>query len=296
MKNARIVVPLSALALCVAAGTAQAAPLFFGADSSASLVDIYPNGGQTNGVFEFDGGDGLFGSMVDILASDLDATGFGPFNRGTAFASALINPFGNNLAIPPLLRAEARLSGNTGNLPHAGEFPAAAVGTAQAGALDVFQYVGAAPTTLTLTYTLDAIVSGGTFLGNRTFALARAAVLNDQVSFFDTSIDTLAFESGATLLSSGGIDAEGTVVISDTGGALAQQTISLPFDVLPGQIFYVCVNLGTSVAGGTNFVDASHTVTGSFDQPELILPLSIPTPGAAALAGVAGLVAVRRRR
>ena len=296
MKIAPFVAPLSALAVFVVAGAAQAAPLFFGAQTSANISDVYPNGGVTNGVFEFDGGDGQFGSMVDILATDLDGTGFGPFNRGTAFANALVNPFGNNLAVPPLLRGEARLTGNTGNRPFAGEFPVAATGNTRSGALDVFQYVGAVPTTLTLTYAVDASVSGGSFLGNPTFAFARAAVLNDQVSFFDTSIDTLAFESGASLLSSGGVDADGTVVIFDTGGMLVQQTISLPFDVVPGQVFYVVVNLGTSVAGGTNFVDASHTVTGSFDHPELILPLSIPTPGATALVGLAGLVAVRRRR
>ncbi|MFN0010987.1 MAG: hypothetical protein ACKVS8_05010 [Phycisphaerales bacterium] len=296
MKNARIGVPLSALAVCVLAGAAQAAPLFFGAETSANISDVYPNGGVTNGVFEFDGGESELGSMVDILATDLDGTGFGPFNRGTAFANALVNPFANNLAIPPTLRGEAYLSGNHSDLEFSGQTPVAATGNTRAGALDVFQYIGAVPTTLTLTYALDARVSGGSFLGNPTFAFARAAVLNDQVGFFDTSIDTLAFESGASLLSSGGVDADGTVIIFDTGGVLAQQTITLPFDVLPGQIFYVCVNLGTSVAGGTNFVDASHTVTGSFDQPELILPLSIPTPGAMALAGVAGLVAVRRRR
>ena len=296
MQTARMVAPLAVLALCATAGLTHAAPLFFGANSSTSLVDIYPNGGQTNGVFEFDGGEGLLGSFADVLPGDLDASGFGPFNRGTTFANALINPFGNNLAVPPLLRAEARLSGNTGNLPFAGELPVGAVGVAQSGALDVFQYIGAVPTTLTLTYTLEAVVSGGSFLGSPTFAVARAAVLNDQVSFFDTSIDTLAYESGATLLSHGGVNADGTAVLYDTGGSLVQQTITLPFDVQPGQIFYVVVKMGALASGGTNFTDASNTVIGSFDHPELIASLSLPTPGATALVGLAGLVAVRRRR
>lgn len=296
MKTARLVAPLSVLALCAAASSAHAAPLFYGADSSTRQVDIYADGGLNNGVFRYDDSQSMFRSTVSILPGDADETGFGPFNRGTTFAEGQINPLGHNLTAPPLLRAAARLSGNASDLPFEGDLPVGAVGEAQVGALDVFQYLGAVPTTLTLTYTLEAVVSGGSFLGSPTYAVARAVVLNDQLRFFNTSIDTLAFESGATLLSHNGVSADQAVVVSESGGAIAQRTMVLPFDVAPGQVFYVAAKMVATASGGTNFADASNTLFGSFDHPELIASLSLPTPGAAALVGLAGLVAARRRR
>lgn len=293
--RARVMMRFAAVGTCafITAGSANAQ--VFGADASVTQSDRYPNGGYTNGPDGiFSGGEGDFAAMALLNGSELDFNGSGPWNRGLTRASAALSGAAVN-PIAPILRAEARLSGLYSSIPFGGQFPNGAAGFTQAGAIETYQYTGSAPITLTLTYTLH----GDFFNDGDTSGLSgiylSVGVLRD-VTFFSTHIGTLTSEGGAIILGHNGSDAEALLLISATTNGFTTQTVSLPFDVVPGQIFSVVARLGANAVGGMSFADAYSTASGTFDRPDLITSISLPTPSAAGLLALGGLAALRRRR
>jgi hypothetical protein len=278
------------------ASMAAAAPLW-GTLADVSLGDMFPSGGQNN--FSFDGssdpadGEGVASSFASIDDStQLDFRGTGPWNRGFVAASATLT--GGAVAAPATLRAQARLTGNISS--QAGVSDASAFATAFAS--DEFQYIGAAPTTLSITFTLTGTVdnspSDPTF---QTGVFAGVAVFPSANYVFTDAHDDLVFNLGVTPKDE---DYFNTLVItSGNGTTLATRSATLTFNVVPGETFHVWQRLAAWAAGDDRFADAFSTMTSSFDQPHLVRSLSVPEPsrvllllGAAAL--FAALVAGRR--
>lgn len=276
-----------------AAGHASAQ--VFGASASVTQSDRFPNGGYTNGPDgAFSGGEGDFAAAALLDGSELDQDGSGPWQRGLTRATAALSGAAVN-PIAPILRAEARLSGLYSSVPFGGQLPNAAAGFTQAGAIETYQYTGSSPMTLTLTYTLHGdFFNNGDSSGLSGIFLS-VGVLGD-VTFYSTHIGTLTEEGGAFLLGHNGADAEALLLITSTTNGFTTQTISMPFDVFPGQIFSVVARLGANAVGGTSFADAYSTASGTFDRPDLISSISLPTPSAAGLLALGGLAALRRRR
>lgn len=268
----------------------------WGTQTSGSIADIRPSGGQSNATVDFYGDAGVPLSAVDIDDAVLpDFFGDGPWNRGRSRASATLNVVPNT---PPQLRAESRLTGNISSQFQFGSFPNGATSFAQAFASDIFQYVGSAPTTLGLTYTLDVNLSNDPPDASfQTYAFAQLAVFDIVNYAFFPSLSTLIHEFGAVLLQSGGVDAQDELYsTTDTGGTAASYTLTVNFDVVPGQAFYVFAKMGTGAARGARFADAYHTFSGEFSSPGDVISLSVPSPGAAAVAIAAWAAGVRRRR
>lgn len=273
----------------------QAGAQVFGAEASVTQSDRFPNGGYTNGPNGiFSGGEGAFGAAALLNGTELDHNGSGPWNRGLTRASAALSGAAAN-PIAPILRAETTLSGLFSNVPFGGQFPDAAAGFSQAGAIETYQFTGSAPMTLTLTYTLHGnFFNDGDASGLSGIYLSVGVLGN--VTFFSTHIGTLTSEGGAVILGHNGSDAEAFLLIAATTNGFTTQTVSLPFDVVPGQIFSVVAQLGANAVGGTSFADAYSTASGTFDRPDLISSISLPTPSAAGLLALGGLTALRRRR
>ncbi len=267
----------------------------YGADSSVTQSDRFSNGGYTNGpdgVFE--GGENFFAASAMLDGSEPDSNGSGVWHRGLSRASSFLSGATTN-PLPPVLRAEARLSGMFSTTSFNGSVPIAGASFTQAGAIETYQYTGSVPTTLTLTYLFhyDYFNNGG---HPGLSGLAFSCGVLGNVGFYSTHIETLTLEGGAFLLGSGGTDAEFFTYTNATTGGFVTQTIVLPFDVVPGQVFSVVARLQANAVGGTSYADAYSTVSGSFDRPDLITSLSAPAPSAGGLLALGALAASRRRR
>jgi hypothetical protein len=281
---------LAGLVLAIAASAGASAAPLWGTLADVSLGDMFPSGGQNN--FSFDGstdpadGEGVASSSASIDDSkQLDSRGAGPWSRGFVDASATLS--GAAVATPATLRAQARLTGNTSS--QAGVSDASAFATAFAA--DEFQYIGAAPATLSITFTLTGTVdnspSDPTF---QTGLFAAVSVFPSANYIFTNDHDDLVFNLGVTPKAE---DYLGTLVITTGDGTtLTTRTTKLTFDVLPGETFHVWQRLAAWAAGDDRFADASSTLTSSFDQPHLVRSLSVPEPSRSLLLlGVAGLFA-----
>lgn len=267
----------------------------FGADTSVTQSDRFNNGGYGNGPGgQFHGGETFFASFSELTGNEPDINGTGPWHRGHSRASAFLSGATVN-PLAPALRAEARLTGNFSDHPINGATPVTGASFTQAGAIETYQYTGSTPITLTLTYNLHAdYFNNGGHPGLSGIFLIVGVLSN--VNFYSTSLDTLIFEGGATVLTSGGNQARGQRFIQGTTNGFVNQTIVLPFDVVPGQVFSVVGALQANAVGGTSYADAYSTATGTFDRPDLITSLSAPAPSTVGLLALGALATLRRRR
>lgn len=283
------------IASCATLTSTVSAAVLFGTQTSCGLSDIYPNGGITNGSFEFAGRQGTTSSAVLRDPTHADSDGSGPFNRGIARADATLT---GNLTNPslPTLRAEGRLSGGNSGIEYDGEFPVGSVATAQARAIDAFMYIGNAPMTMALTFTVEADVRWEAGHPSLSGVYAYVAVLDDQAT--DYAVDPWSLgENGAHFLTSGGVEAGTTLEITgDTGGAVAQVSAMVFFDLVPGQIFHVAAGLYAGAVYSIDYTDAFNTAFGNFSDPSLIVSHRVPAPAAPLLLAAAALTATRRRR
>ena len=296
MQSKSLVRFVTASSLALLAGAAAAQPLW-GTQTIASINDLRASGGQSNSTVDYHGGSGRFVSAVDINDTVRpDAFGDGPWNRGRSRAFAGLNFTPN---APPVLSAEARLTGNHSDRFEFGSLPIGATGSAQAFASDIFQYTGTQPATLGLTYNLDAeIRNSPTDNTGQTYAYAQIAVFSPTNYVFLPSLDTLIFELGAQPLQHNGINAVDTSMLltSDTGGTTATRTVTVQFDVIPGQIFYVFAKMGASAAGGNRYADAYNTLSGAFSDPASVVSLSVPAPAGGLIVCGVVFAATHRRR
>jgi len=255
----------------------------WGTEGNASLGDIRSSGGQSNFTFDSDGGAGV--SISGVLIDDaltLDGKGTGPWNRGETHAfTEVIN--GSNQ--PGVMRAEAFLTGNLSPHFEFGSFPAGAVASSGVFSSELFEYTGANPTTLSLTYTLDGLVddpTGNSIANSLTGIFAEVAVFADTPNYdFFSDVGTLVFEVGATLKQAGGVDAHDNTSLridNDTGGLTEFRNATLMFDVVPGETFYVWQTLNAQAAFGTRAAEAFTSLTGTFDQPQFVTSLSGTAP------------------
>ena len=264
----------------------------WGVQTTASVTDIYPGNGQRNTTSVFSGRAGI--PFADAFVDDFSFPQLPPgtprYNRGRAHAFAGLQFAANS---PPALRAEAFLTGNVSDEPFLGQFPNGAVVDASAFASDLFQYTGTASTTLSLSYTLEGIVSETPDdITEITGIYARMAVLADTPNYrFLPFLDTLVFEQGATLL-----DSERLEITQDTDGVMASQTATLSFNVNPGDTFYVWQKLNVAAVRGTRFADAFNTLTSTFSEPQNVRSLSAPEPASLVLVAFAGISMVMARR
>lgn len=287
-----------ALAMAGIVSTAQAQK--WGTEGSSSLGDIRTTGGQSNFIFDFDGGVGV--PISEVLIDDsitLDSKGTGPWDRGETHAFTGLTFAGNQ---PNPMKAEAILTGNKSPHFEFGSFPAGATALAGVFASDLFRYTGANPTTLTLSYSLHGVVSdptGNSIANSLTGIFAQVAVFADTPNYdFVSHVPTLVFELGATLKQHSGNDAfdsTSLIINNDTNGLSEIRNATLMFDVVPGETFYVWQTLNAQAAFGTRSADAFSTLTGAFDQPQFVTSLSIPEPASLALLVLGSLVMLRHR-
>lgn len=287
----RVLASCAGVACTLVAASSEGA-ITFGAAANGSTGDIYPGGGITNGSFSFTGGEGVLLTYAHVNDSvDTDWDGSGPWNRGRAGGAATLSVSN----APPVVKAEAYLTGHHSDIPSFGDFPISAAAFASAGALEAYQYTGNAPMTMTLTYTLEAdVATSPQDVFGRTGAYAQFGVWDDQVSFFATDNGSLG-ESGASALSHNGVDAIGNLSISNTTtNGLVTVSKTVKFDLVPGQIFHVNARTGATAMYGTSFADAFNTFKGEFSNPDLVRSI-VPAPGVGGLALI-GLAAAGRRR
>jgi hypothetical protein len=283
------------LGLWLAIGTGASAAPLWGTLADVSLGDMRSNGGQSN--FSFDGssdpadGEGVASSSASIDDSaQLDSRGTGPWNRGFVDASATLS--GSATATPATLRARAILTGNVSD--QSGVVDATAFATAFAS--DEFQYIGTTPGSLSITFTLTGTVDNspsdptfqtGVFGGVAVFPSANYAFTSDH--------DDLVFNLGATPKAEDFLSKFN--VTTGNGTTSFTRTVTLTFNVAPGETFYVWQRLAAWVAGDDRFADAYSTLTSSFDQPHLVRSLAtVPEPEIALLLGVAFVAMAARRR
>ena len=214
-------------------------------------------------------------------------------------------PFTRNVIAP--MRAQSILTGNRSTQSFLGDLPAGAVATADAFISDQFQYTGSQAMTMSLTWNMEGIVDDPVGIGSEvanglTQIRAAAAIFEDtpQYRFLD-DVPTLVAELGATLKQSNGVDAvdlfQTLLIEDDTNGQIAQRSLTLNFDVNPGETFYIWQNLRTSAAFGTRQADAFGTMTGEFSHPELVSRIGIvPEPGSLMVLSMLGLGIVTRRK
>jgi len=281
------------------ASASQAAPLW-GTNTSVTLGDMFPSGGQNNFSFDEDGpldpisglpeGGAFFSHSLVDDAVQVDSRGTGPWNRGTSEASAALQL--GTVPAPASLRARAVLTGNVSD--QAGVSDASA--TAVAVASDLFQYTGSVPTNLSITFDLTGSIANSppdpTF---QTVLAAQIAVFSDANYFFSTSLDSLRFEaSPPTVVKT--YDESTLYRTADSAGGPFTLSATLVFAVVPGEQFYVWQRLTAWAAGDARSADAYSTLSATFSQPELVQSLAVPEPSVALLLGIGlGIVAARRR-
>jgi PEP-CTERM motif len=267
----------------------------WGTWTTASIADVFVGNGQRNSRSVGVGGASIPVATVTLDDSVSENPGVAPFDRGIAQAFTGLR-FGANR--PPNLKAEGFLTGNSSGVPHNGQTPIGAAVDASAFASDLFRYTGSMPTTLSINFSLEGIVSENPLdLTESTGIFAQVAVLADTPNYqFDPFLGNLVFEQGATLLGS-----ELLEIKEDTAGALASRLATLSFNVNPGDTFYVWQKLNISAVRNTRFADAFHTLSSKFSEPEHVRSLSgIPEPATVMLSGLGlvsfvGLVSRRRR-
>jgi hypothetical protein len=279
---------IGAAAVIAATIASPAWAQLWGVRGSSSIGDIRSGGGQSNFSFDASGGAGI--PIAEVMIDDAvtsDSQGRGPWDRGTTHGFAGLAFAANR---PPSLLAEAILTGNRSNVFEFGSLPAGAVAGAGMFASDLFQYTGPAPATLSLTITLEGVVSdpaGNVIANPLTFLDANIAVFADTTHYaFVSDVSTLVAEFGATLKQHAGTDAVDLTTLKiddDTGGATAMRQTTLMFDVVPGETFYVHQTLSASAAFGTRLADAFSTLSGEFDQPQFVRSLSTPVPEPASI-------------
>lgn len=268
-----------------------------GVESSGSIADISNEtgiGGQNNATVSFDGGVGML--MSETLIDDAltpDFNGNGPWDRGLSHARGAIDLASGN---PAALRAKSILTGNSSNVrnhatAHVGVFSS-----------EKFQYVGSAPTTLSITWTLTGKVhevdNGDDYSNGFTGIFANVAVFCDTPEYdFYGHIPTLVSELGAMLKQHDGVDAvdQSLDIADDTAGQVAQVMTTLQFDVEPGETFYVHQTLDTSAYRLDRSADSFSTLTAVFGQPSLVRNV-VPEPASVALLGIGALLLASRRR
>jgi hypothetical protein len=290
---------LFAAAIVAAYSSPTSAQVFWGVRGDSSVGDIRSGGGQSNFTFNSAGGAGI--PVAEVMIDDSvtpDSFGNGPWNRGTTHGFAGLNFAANT---PPSLKAEAILTGNRSSDFRFGSLPAGAVAFAGMFASDIFQYTGPAPTTLSIAYTLEGVVSdpaGDAVANPLTSVAANVAVFADTPNYrFVADVGTLVAELGATLKQHNGVDAVDLATLTidnDTGGAVATVQTTLMFDVVPGETFYVWQTLGANAAFGTRLVDAFSTLNSEFNQPQFVRSLSVPEPAGVVLLGLAAACMLRR--
>lgn len=275
---------------------AVADPLW-GVQTVTGIGDIFLSGGQNN--FTFDGNGGVGVPVASSLVDDAvtrDFFGQGPHNRGVAEAFGGLKLTNNQV---PVLKTRAVLTGNLSNQPPAfGSFVNGAVGEVGVFASEMFRYTGSVPTTLNLTFTLEGMVSD-TPDDVLTGIFGEAAVFHEGGYQFFADLGTLIFEFGATPKQSNGVEAVDTtslVISGDTGGNKVTRTTTLAFDVQPNEVFYVWEKLDVFAVRGARSADAFSTMTAEFDQPGLVVALSVPEPASLMLIGAAGAWGLTRRR
>ena len=234
-----------------------------------------------------------------LVASDevddsttLDTNSLGPWDRGLARSYVEIDPSTGN---PAVHKNEAILTGNSSNIANQ------AAGYAETFSSELFQYTGATPTTLSLTFVLEGIlkdpVTGDSSYENSNTQIGAdvAVFVPDGFEYFE-DLGTLIFEFGATLESSGGndaVDSSTLLIDDDTNGLLEQRQTTLLFDVNPGDAFYVVQTMYVEAVGDDRVADGYNSLTSFFNNPNVVNVS--PEPASLMLLGVGGLIIARRR-
>jgi hypothetical protein len=263
----------------------------WGTITRGSIHDRFAGSSLANNfTTDSDGGAGtLFTQSLVDDAVTLDSFGQGPHNRGLAQAFAGLK-FGGNLA--PALKAQAVLTGNISNQPPVNGVAvndARARGTANAS--EIFQYIGAVPNILTLSYTLEGRLDDDSPGNTGTYISSQVAVFGESGYFFTSEITNL-LDNGVFPKS---FDFTSLQILDDTAGLIATRTANLSFRVDPGEIFYLFEQLDTAADRDSRAADAFGTLTAHFDRPELVRSLSVPEPNTLALfaLGLAALTTAR---
>jgi hypothetical protein len=254
----------------------------WGTITRAAIRDAFINSSLANNfTVDGDGGAGVLftQSLVDD-AVKLDSFGQGPHDRGLAQGFAALSL---NSRDPPILKARAILTGNISDQPPVGGVPvndAAARGTASAS--EVFQYIGAVPTVLTWSFTMEGRLVdpiGDPEPNAATYIKAQVAIFPEGGYFFTTEVVNL-FDSGVFPKNADLISLQ---ILHDTAGSIATRTANLSFGVTPGEIFYLFEQLDAQAFRDARAADAFGTLTVQFDQPDLVRSLSVPEPAALTL-------------
>lgn len=276
--------------------------LQWGTNAYASISDILTFGGDRNETI--DGSRDLFAGALNASshallddATTLDSFGNGPWNRGLAEASAELQFATNTI---PELKARAILTGNTATQSSS---VSGARGFSQASAVELFQYTGTAPSTLTLTLTLDGIVQEH-FDGSPTGLLGLLGVFEENDDFrYATDRGTIIEFGGdakqdVTPGGTGGRAFLNLAIARDTGGVRETVTGDVTIGVVPGEVFYVTTALSAQADDEDNFADAFGTLRATFDDPSVVIVhnVVIPEPATACLIGVGLLLARCRGR
>ena len=287
--------------------SATADLLQWGTNAYASIRDAPLSGGSLNetlvgsrGIFE-----GVMTSSSHALVDDavtLDSFGNGPWNRGVAEASSQLQFATNEI---PELKARAILTGNTADRDDVTVLGASAF--ARSSAVELFQYTGAVPSTLTLTLTLDGEVQKG-FSGSLTGLFGSLGVFeeNENTNFIYSTDRGTIFEFGGDPKqdvspgSNGGAAFVDVSIRDDTGGVKDTVSGSVTIDVIPDEVFYVFTALSANANQDNDFADAFGTLQATFDDPSVVTihNVIIPEPATAtfllSLGVWVGVTSIRR--
>lgn len=285
------------------ASSARADLMQWGTNAYASISDILAGGGDRNETLDGsrDPFIGALNASSHALVDDsvtLDSFGNGPWDRGVAEASAELQFATNQI---PELKAKVILTGNVATQP---DSVLGAQGFAQAAAVELFQYTGDTPSTLTLTLTLEGTVQ-------EHFNLSTTG-LTGILGVFEANDDFEYANDRGTIFETGGDPKQD---VTPGGGGFAYITLSIPMDtnglvetvtgdvtigVVPGEVFYVSTTLSANAVDEDNFADAFGTLRATFDDPSMVTihNVVIPEPTTGLLIGAGSLlmlVAKRRR-
>ena len=254
---ARIFVGVTSLVFCV---RGEASPKW-GVITRAAVRDAFSNSPLANNfTIDSDGGAGtLFTQSFVDDAVTLDSFGQGPHDRGLAQGFAALTLSGQQ---PPILKARAILTGNISNQPPVDGRPvndAGARGTANAS--EIFQYIGAVPTVLTWSFTLEGRLVDPVDVDPEpnaaTYIKAQVAVFPESGYFFTTEVVNL-LDNGVFPKS---FDFTSLQILDDTAGLVATRTANLSFGVVPGEIFYLFEQLDAQAFRDARAADAFGTLT-----------------------------------
>lgn len=252
-----------------------------GSDADAGLFSVYFNGGISGpGTSDFAGGEGFTDPSASVT-----------HQLGEAAAESIrsVGP----IITPAALKAKVVLSGDH---DPSGPFGSIQGGTGSATAFtsERFKYIGSSPTTLSVQFTISHTSQFAPLHTFFDYVLAQAAVFSTTDYGYSSSIDTIIFEFGGTLLTSALGDAQHDYFSEEGTGESISDLFTVQFDVDPGQEFYLFQKLSVSAHLESDFADAFSTMTGQFNDPSVV-ERAVPEP-ASMLLGVCGAWCLARRR